>query len=301
MTHVPVMPVEVLDALRPGAGQTYLDGTLGLAGHALQVGAKLAPGGLLVGLDWDETMLTEARSRLHALADVTVELYLADFREAAECLADAVRRHERQGGADAALLDLGVNNMHFEDAGRGMSFLRTGPLDMRMDRRRGETAAGLLARLTAAELENILLEYGGEHWARKIASVIVERRKQSPIRTTDDLVECVLSAIPAAKRERRIHPATRTFQALRVAVNRELEGLSEAIASIAQCLAPGGTLVVLSYHSGEDRHVKHVFRELSQEGGYETLSKRPIVPTETEVRANPKCRSAKMRALRRCA
>ncbi|MGE0000449.1 MAG: 16S rRNA (cytosine(1402)-N(4))-methyltransferase RsmH [Fimbriimonadaceae bacterium] len=301
MTHVPVMMGEVLEALRPSAGQTYLDGTLGLAGHALQVGARIAPGGLVVGLDWDEKMLSEARTRLASLEGVEVELFQADYREAPECLSEAQRRHGRQGGANAVLLDLGVNNMHFEDAERGMSFARSGPLDMRMDRRRPETAAGLVARLSASELEKVLFELGGEHWARKIAAVIVDRRKKSPIRTTDDLVDCVLAAVPAAKRDRRIHPATRTFQALRIAVNHELDGLSGAVEAIARSLAPGGTLVVLSYHSGEDRHVKQVFRTLRTEGGYETLSKRPIVPTETEVQDNPKSRSAKMRALRRCA
>lgn len=301
MTHVPVMLREVVEALRPSSGQTYLDGTLGLAGHALEVGARIAPGGLLVGLDLDDEMLREARSRLGVLDGVAIELFRADYREAPKCLAEAQSRHGRQGGADAVLFDLGVNNMHFEDAERGLSFLRPGPLDMRMDRRRTQTAAHLVARLSAVELERILFEFGGEHWARKIAAVIVDRRKKAPITTTDDLVSCVLAAIPAAKRDRRIHPATRTFQALRIAVNEELDGLSEAIEAVAHVLAPGGTMVVLSYHSGEDRHVKHVFRTLSKEGGYETLNKRPIVPSEAEVRENPKSRSAKMRALRRCA
>jgi 16S rRNA (cytosine1402-N4)-methyltransferase len=161
-----------------------------------------------------------------------------------------------------------------------------------------EPASTLLNRLEAKEIERILWEYGNERWARRIAQVIVDRRKIKPLETTQDLVQCVLAAIPAAKREKRIHPATRTFQAVRIAVNRELEGLEEALARIAECLAPEGVLVVLSYHSGEDRIVKHTFRELAEKH-FELMTKKPLRPSQEEIQRNPASRSAKLRAIRK--
>jgi 16S rRNA (cytosine1402-N4)-methyltransferase len=171
---------------------------------------------------------------------------------------------------------------------------------MRMDRSKGDTAAALLNRLAPAQIEKILFEFGDERWARAIAKQIVERRKAEPLRTTQDLVDCVLAAVPAGARDKRIHPATRTFQAVRIAVNRELEGLHEAMIHAAHALAANGTLAVLSYHSGEDRVVKHAFRELAAEGFLE-LAKKPLQPSEDEVRANPRSRSAKLRVLRAAA
>ncbi len=298
-SHVPVMVAEVLDALPLRPGGVAVDGTLGLGGHAVEMAARLAPGGLIVGLDWDETMRERGEARVRQVEDVDVRTYHADYRELPERLALACHEVGRPVGADAVLLDLGLNNTQIEDPTRGITFREEGPLDMRMDRSRGETAAEWLNRAPAREIEDCLFSLGDERWARKIAQVIVDRRRTRPLATTTDLVDCVLAAIPTAKRDKRLHPATRTFQAVRIEVNRELEELGDAVARIARVLNRGGVLVALSYHSGEDRAVKTAFRDLAKEGGFETLTKKPLVPTEAEVRANPKSRSAKMRALRR--
>ena len=167
-----------------------------------------------------------------------------------------------------------------------------------MDRTRGEPASALLNRMTVAQLDRIFTEYGEEKWARKIATIIVERRKQHPIRTTNDIVECVFEAIPPKFRDLRIHPATRVFQSLRIAVNRELEALDQALIDAARCLAENGVLSVLSYHSGEDRIVKNVFRDMSRDG-FKDLHKKPVMAGPNEVATNPRSRSAKLRSLRR--
>jgi len=167
-----------------------------------------------------------------------------------------------------------------------------------MDRSKGEPASAILNRMSSGELEQMLWDYGDERWARMIAKRIVERRKAKPLRTTSDLVECVLAAIPTGARDKRINPSTRTFQAVRIYVNRELEGLEEALRDAAECLSPGGVLAVLSYHSGEDRIVKNAFRDLAKEG-FKDLYKKPLLPSEEETRANPRSRSAKLRALAR--
>ena len=252
-----------------------------------------------MGLDWDKDMLTKARQRLSELREVDVHTYHADYRDLPERLAFAAQEAGKNPIADAVLLDLGLSNVHIEDPSYGISFLREGPLDMRMDRSQGEPASAWLGRASAKEIEDVLFTLGDERWARRIAAVIVERRKTRPLATTTDLVECVHAAIPAAKRDRRIHPATRTFQAVRIHSNNELDELEEAMKKIAEVLKNGGVMCVLSYHSGEDRAVKHAFRALHKSGGYEELFRKPLVPTESEISVNPKARSAKMRALRR--
>jgi len=298
-THVPVMLEEVLAALPLAPGATVVDGTLGLAGHAVEMAKRISPGGLLVGLDWDKDMLVKAKERLSGLTDVEVKTRHSDYRALPEAVEEACRESGRAPEADGVLLDLGLSNVHLEDASYGISFLREGPLDMRMDRTRGEPAAAWLNRASAKEIEDVLFTLGDERWARRIASVVVERRKTRPLKTTSDLVECVNAAIPVAKREKRIHPATRTFQAVRIHSNKELDEMEEAMLRIAQILRKGGVLCVLSYHSGEDRAVKHAFRSLAQAGTHEELFRKPLVPSGPEVAANPKARSAKMRAVRR--
>jgi 16S rRNA (cytosine1402-N4)-methyltransferase len=230
---------------------------------------------------------------------VEVQTYHADYRELPEKLAFACREAGRNPVADAVLLDLGLSNVHLEDPSYGISFLREGPLDMRMNRESGEPASAWLNRASTKEIEDVIFTYGDERWARRIAQVIVERRKTRPLRTTTDLVECVNAAIPAAKRDKRIHPATRTFQAVRIHSNKELDELENALKRIADVLKKGGVLCVLSYHSGEDRAVKHAFRELGRTGEFEEVTKKPVLPSEAEVTSNPKSRSAKMRAVRR--
>lgn len=295
--HDPVMLAEILEVLPLAPGGVAVDGTLGLAGHAKEFAKRIAPGGTLLGMDWDEGMLEIAKERLSQeldLYDLSVLLVHGDYRGLAEELS------ERNLEADGILLDLGLNSAQIEDSERGIAFKEEGPLDMRMDRSAGEPASSMLNRASLDQIERILWEYGDERWARAIARKIVERRKEQPLRTTQDLVDCVLAAIPAGARDKRIHPATRTFQAVRLAVNRELEDLEETFVEIAKRLKPGGVLAVLSYHSGEDRAMKHAVKELADEG-YEELYKKPKTPTPEEIARNPRSRSAKLRAVRRLA
>lgn len=293
-THVPVMVREVLEGLALVPGETVVDGTLGLAGHSLEIAERISPGGTLVGIDWDEEMLNIARKRLEQVQGVDLALFRSDYRAIHECLRSAKLR-----GADAILLDLGLNNAQIEDELRGISFKRPGPLDMRMDRSKGESAASFLNRASVGEIDRVLREYGDERWSKRIAEVIVDRRRQEKLVTTDDLVDCVLAAVPAAMRDRRIHPATRTFQAVRIHVNGELDGLQDAIEGAGLCLNANGRMAVLSYHSGEDRAVKRAFKALAETGDFSLLTKKPLVPGAQEQHDNPKSRSAKLRLIER--
>jgi 16S rRNA (cytosine1402-N4)-methyltransferase len=286
------MVEEILEVLPLRPGAVVVDGTLGLGGHTSRFVELIKPAGVLIGLDWDESMLALARERLSDVQDVELHLEHRDFRSIGESLTE----HKLQ--ADGILLDLGLNSAQVDDPTRGMSFREEGPLDMRMDRTKGEPAAAMLNRMSPAQIEQILWDFGDERWAKAIAKQIVERRKRTPLQKTSDLVDSVLAAIPAKARDKRIHPATRTFQAVRIAVNGELEGLEEALEQAAACLAPEGVLAVLSYHSGEDRTVKHVFRRLDGEG-FSDLLRKPQTPSDEEVRRNPRARSAKLRALKR--
>jgi len=292
------MVAEVLEVLPLFPGALVCDGTAGLGGHAIEIAKRIRPGGILVLVDRDASMLEIARRRVESVGEVAVIARHAHFAMIPTIVDEVCRQSGRPVGMDAALLDLGVCSAQLDDPQRGLSFATSGPLDMRLDRTQGEPASRLLQRLTEGEIENILLKYGDERWAKRIARVIVGRRKQKPIETTEDLVACVLEAIPPAKREKRIHPATRTMQALRIFVNGELERLDHTIESIAALLKPNGVLAVLAYHSGEDRIVKNSFRTLSQQG-FTPLSSKPMRPTEEEVRKNPRARSARLRAIRR--
>lgn len=287
--HVPVMLKEVVSILPLKPGGVYLDGTLGLAGHALAAAELVSPGGKIIGFDWDASLLVRAQVRLAELKEVETQFYHDDFRSAPAWLKDSLK-------VDGMLLDLGVNNAHLELAERGFSYRNEGPLNMRMDRSKGETAASYLNRASVTDIEKTLWTYGDERWARRIAQVIVDRR---PLQTTQDLVDCVHAAVPPAMRDKNIHPASRTFQAIRVKINAELDELEESLAELAGLLAPGGVLAVLSYHSGEDRAAKAAFRLLAQEPHYTELYRKPLLPSPEEVEANPKARSAKLRAIRR--
>lgn len=292
MIHVPVMVKETVEAMRLRSGDVVVDGTLGLGGHASAMATAIAPSGTLYGFDWDPITFPHASERLRQLSGVELRLFNVDFRNAPEVLREAGLR------VRAILLDLGLSSAQIDDATRGMSFRMVGPLDLRMNPRAGEPASALVNRASAEQLERIFFELGDERWARRIAQVIVDRRKTNPIRTTEDLVQCVLAAIPAKARDKRLHPATRTMQALRLAVTGELDGLGEAIEELAERLEEGGTFVVLSYHSGEDRIVKNAFRALRGDE-FEELFRKPIGPSPEEVESNGRSRSAKLRALRR--
>jgi 16S rRNA (cytosine1402-N4)-methyltransferase len=286
--HVPVLLDETLELLAVRSGGLWVDGTLGLGGHAEAVLRATAPDGRLVGFDRDPEALERARARLLPFG-ARVRLEHADYREIPERLGE-----ERASGI---LLDLGVSSLQLDDAERGFSFQREGPLDMRMDRSARGTAAELVNRMRESELADLIHELGEEPFSRRIARAIVRAREQAPIETTTRLAEIVRRAAPRSRRP-GFHPATRTFQALRIRVNRELDGLGEAIERAAACLRSGGRIVVIAFHSLEDRAAKHAFRALAGRG-FSLLTRKPLRPGEAELRRNPRARSARLRALAR--
>jgi 16S rRNA (cytosine1402-N4)-methyltransferase len=291
--HEPVMVAAVVTLLAPERGGVFVDCTVGLGGHSralLDAGASK-----VLGLDRDEEALRIASEALAAFGD-RVELVHADFRDLNHVLDD--RGIARVAGA---LADLGVSSMQLDGEGRGFSFRRDEPLDMRMDRSAGPTAADLVAKAGEEDLANIIFQYGEERYSRRIARAIVAARRTAPVRTTAQLADIVRRAIPR-RGYQRIDPATRTFQALRIAVNRELEGLEKFLIDASVRLLRGARLVVISFHSLEDRMVKHVFRALERgEAALRVLTKRPLEPGEDEIAQNPRARSAKLRAIERLA
>jgi 16S rRNA (cytosine1402-N4)-methyltransferase len=289
--HVPVLLAEVLALLRPGPGGHILDATLGLGGHAAAILQAMEPAGTLVGIDRDGEALALAALRLAPFGG-RVRLIQGRY----ESLADLLGSNE---SFDGILLDLGASSLQLDSEVRGFSFGREGPLDMRMDQHAGETAAQLLARLPEPELADLIFRWGEERQSRRIARAIVEARRLGPIETTTALAAIVARAVPRRAWPRHIHPATRTFQALRIAVNEELAGLGPALAEAAERLRPGGRIAAISFHSLEDRIVKHTWRSLAAGGSMRILTKRPITAGEVEVAANPRARSAKLRVLER--
>ena len=291
--HLPVLADEVTFLLRPRRGGWVVDGTVGMGGHAERLLEAADAGTRLLGIDRDPGALTRAGERLARFGDRAV-LRHGSFRHIG-AHADAAGISE----ASAILLDLGLSSYQLEGSGRGFSFLADEALDMRFDPTRGPTAAELLRSLPAEELGRILFEYGEERHARRIARRIAERRRRSPLTRTGDLVAVVKAAVPRAAWPKRIHVATRTFQALRMAVNDELAALGEALPEAARLLGRGGRLAVISFHSGEDRIVKRSFRFLEEGGGFHGLEPAPIAPSSEEVEDNPRARSAKLRVLER--
>ena len=302
--HLPVLPAEVLRALTdPDPGEGWLlDGTLGAGGHTRLL-LEAAPRARVLGLDRDATALVLARHRLGPLAE-RARLVQAGFAEAAE-----VARAEGIGELAGALLDLGVSSMQLDQAGRGFSFQREGPLDMRRDPTRGPTAREVVATLPEGELADVIYQLGEEPASRQIARAIVVARARHPLETTTDLAEVVREALgggggrPRSRgahgRRTRLDPATRTFQALRLYVNRELEQLEQGLPAIWGLLRPGARLAVISFHSLEDRPVKLFFRGLKVERRARVLTKKPLRAGEAEVACNPRARSAKLRVAER--
>jgi 16S rRNA (cytosine1402-N4)-methyltransferase len=290
--HVPVLTSEVLEQLRPGRGGVFVDCTVGLGGHS---SALLSAGAArIIGLDRDLDALDRARANLAPWLE-RVELVHADYRSL-----DSVLDDLGVPLVDGTLADLGVSSLQFDEPGRGFSFQRDEPLDMRMDRSGGETAADLLARSSEQELADAIFQYGEERYSRRIARALIAARRQAPIDTTGRLAAIVRRAIPR-RGFLRIDPATRTFQALRIWVNRELEGLDRFLEAASRRLCAGARLVVITFHSLEDRIVKHTFRALehSEVATMKVLTRKPIVPTGEEVLRNPRARSAKLRAAER--
>jgi len=316
--HVPVLSKEAIDFLAIRRGGTYIDATVGLGGHSLEIAKRLGAPGHLIGLDKDPAALEIARERLavslwplavsepagqrltangqeSGFADwPTIELRHGSFAELANV---AGRTTKDAATVDGILADLGVSSLQFETAARGFSFQAEGPLDMRMNPQDELTAEQVVNHFDERKLADVIYEFGEERRSRRIARAIVRSR---PIQTTRQLADVISAAArPMNRAERRIHPATRTFQAIRIFVNRELEDLQELLKAAPQVLKPGGRLVIISFHSLEDRMVKDAMREGAKQGVYRLLVKKPVTPGQEEIDRNPRSRSAKMRAAER--
>ena len=290
--HRPVLLETVCDILRPAPGRCYLDGTVGAGGHAERILALSQPDGKLIGIDRDPRALAIAARKLEAFGERVILVH-ANFTDAADVLA-AHRMHKVHG----VVLDLGLSSAQLDAPDRGFSFRHEdAPLDMRADPTSGKTAAELLARVPERELADRLWQLADERRSRRIARAICRERRRRPIKTVGQLVALIQRAMPPGRR--RLHPATRTFLAIRMWVNDELPNLEAALPSLEGIVEDGGRAVIISFHSKEDRIAKTVFRDQARAGLWQLLTKRPRVPTRDEVRANPAARSAKLRAVER--
>ena len=291
--HVPVLWEVAIRNLEVRSGGTYLDATLGMAGHSLEIARRLGPEGTLIGFDRDPEALTIARRRLEALSE--------ELRDAMPSLVfhneafSQVAKHVQQGAIDGILADIGVSSLQINEANRGFSFQADGPLDMRMDSRQELTAEQVVNHFDEKDLADVIYEFGEERRSRRIARAIVRAR---PLTTTAQLAKVVSAAAPAMKQD-RIHPATRTFQALRIRVNAELDEIAALLDAAPRLLKVGGRLVVISFHSLEDRLVKDAFREGAQAGIWKVLTRKPETADEVETDRNRRARSAKLRAAQR--
>ncbi|MFO0808159.1 MAG: 16S rRNA (cytosine(1402)-N(4))-methyltransferase RsmH [Gemmataceae bacterium] len=283
--HVSVMPVEVLTWLDPQPDQTVVDCTAGVGGHSRLIAAR---GARVVAIDQDAAMIEVARAQT---AGLPITFVHAGFDDIAGVLRDL-----RIGAVDGVLADLGICSDQLDDAARGFSFTRDGPLDMRLDPTVGESAADLLRRLPERDLADLIYEFGEERFSRRIARRIVEARGERPLETTAQLAELVRRCVPKPKGRGGIDPATRTFQALRIAVNDELGALDRLLAGLPSIVKPGGRAVIISFHSLEDRRVKRAFRDGD---AWQVLTKKVVTAGDDEVQTNPRARSAKLRAAQR--
>ncbi len=284
--HCSVLPAETLEFLAPHSDGVYVDGTLGLGGHSEAILKQSSPNGRVIGFDWDEAAIEKSRERLKPFGD-RLTIIRRNFSEIAEGLAEL-----GVDKVDGILIDIGLSSLQLDMGARGFSFQRDEPLDMRMDIRREITAASILADCREQELADIFYYYGEEKQARRIASYVVKERMVNPVETSGQLATLVARAVPRAFHPKRIHVATRVFQALRIAVNTELENLAAILKSGVSCLAPGARFCVISFHSLEDRMVKRKFRENVE---LKVLTKKPIVATPEEQEKNRRSRSARLR------
>ena len=299
--HIPVMVDEVISLLGCSPQKTYVDATLGGGGHSLEILRRTGPDGEVIGIDWDEEAINRAKEALGPF-EGRVRIFRENFVRLPELLQEM-----KIQSVDGILFDLGLSSIQLGEEGRGFSFRGEGPLDMRMDRRSETTAADLVNRLSAEELEETLREFGEERWAKRIARAIAEERGQGPIETTEALRKVIYRAIPRRFQSRAIDPATRTFQALRIRVNRELGNLKEVLEKGWPFLREGGRMCVISFHSLEDRIVKETFRRFERgEPGdpnpkrvMKVITRKPVTPSEEEQRDNPRSRSAKLRCAER--
>ncbi|MFH1611978.1 MAG: 16S rRNA (cytosine(1402)-N(4))-methyltransferase RsmH [bacterium] len=285
--HKPVLLNEVIDFLNPQSGEDFVDGTVGLGGHALKILEKTLPNGKVLGIDQDTESLKTLKSR-NVERLVLTQSNFVNLNKIVE--------ENGFSKVDGVLLDLGISSWQLEKSGRGISFQKTELLDMRMDPENNElTAEEIVNTWSQEELERIFFEYGGEKFSRRIVRNIIEERKKNRIKTTYELVGLIIRAYPQRK-VRKIHPATKVFQALRIAVNKELENLDKVLPQILEILKPSGRFVIISFHSAEDRIVKNFIRDNKRDNLLSILTKKPIVPTREEVDNNPRSRSAKLRA-----
>lgn len=288
--HVPVMLDEVIEWLDPQPGQILVDGTLGGGGHTLALAEKVGLSGLVLSLDRDPAALEAAERKLKGQP---VKLVHSNY-----CELDEVLRQLDIEAVDGILVDLGLSSDQLADPGRGFGFDTSGALDLRFDPDEGQPAWQMIEELSADDLADLIYKFGEERFSRRIARKIVEQRKTEPVRTATQLADLVRRCVPRSRDSRRIDPATRTFQALRIAVNDELGSLERALASFADCLRENGRVAAISFHSLEDRIVKTAFRENPR---FENLTKKPLRPSEAEVLRNPRARSARLRVARRTA
>ena len=306
--HEPVMLKEAVDSLNCGPGCIFLDGTVGGGGHACEILKRTAPDGVLVGIDFDDDALLESRRKLKMFGDRAL-LVKGNFADLSAILSNLDIKK-----VDGILLDLGVSSYQLKTANRGFSILADAPLDMRMNQNGGLNAYDLVNNLSEKELEKIIRDYGEEIAARRVVRAISARRRESPIKTTGELAEIVSYAIPRHLKKRKIHPATKTFQALRIAVNDELANLHKSINDGIDVLKKKGRFSVISFHSLEDRIVKNLFRSwekgcvcppdfpicvCNRESKLKVLTKKPVIPGESEINSNPRARSARLRTAER--
>ncbi|MDP3991198.1 MAG: 16S rRNA (cytosine(1402)-N(4))-methyltransferase RsmH [Candidatus Nealsonbacteria bacterium] len=284
--HIPVLKKEVIQYLDPKPNENFIDATIGNGGHSLAILEKTAPKGKVLGIDWSQEMIDSVNKNPNLIP------VCANFADLSEIV-----RKNRISNIRGILFDLGMSSWHLASSGRGFSLQKKEPLDMRYSLANQLTAEKIVNYFSKFEIEKILREYGEEEFSKEIAEKIVEKRKSKPIENTLQLVEAVKEAVPRAYLRRRIHPATRTFQALRIAVNGELDNIEKVLPQALSLLETGGRLVVISFHSLEDRIVKNFFKNRASEGseGLKILTKKPIIPTNQEIKINPKSRSAKLR------
>lgn len=291
--HLPVLLKEVIENLDLKPGKTVLDATAGGGGHAEEILRRITPGGRLITVDRDPQAIDRVRERLE---EVGGEVIYAndDFRNV-----DRIMEAAGIKAVDGAVFDLGVSSYQLDEAEKGFSFLKEGPLDMRFDPTKGMSAREMVNRFTRDELADIIREYGEERHARKVAEAICFARKKKRIDSTDDLAAVIREAIGGWYARQRLHPAARTFQALRIYVNDELGAAEEGVKKALGLLNTGGRICVISFHSLEDRIIKNIFRNASHAGEVRLLTKKPIIPTDAETRENPRARSAKLRVAER--
>ncbi|MDK2820671.1 MAG: rRNA (cytosine1402-N4)-methyltransferase [Clostridia bacterium] len=306
--HKPVLLAEVIELLNPQPGELFVDATVGGGGHSIAILPRLYPGGRLLGLDRDAEAIAAAQKRLVHFGE-SVELVQANFKDILLIL-----KERNISGVDGLLLDLGVSSYQLDNPRRGFSYQTDAPLDMRMNQQQQMTAEDIVNSWSEEKLASIIWQYGEERWASRIASFIVEARKKRVIKTTSELVDIIKKAIPAGARRVGSHPAKRTFQALRIALNGELDALRTVLEQVEFILTPGGRIGVISFHSLEDRIVKESFRTLSgkctcppglpvcvcgSKRVLDLITRKPVKPKETELEVNPRARSAKLRVAQR--